>query len=235
LPVVPEPMNGIAISVFLCYSKRMKTITKVCEICGIEFTKRNNGNPHRFCSRSCGGKWHMANRKIVGPSWIGNKLRVGLAPPNKGKPSPMRGKKIKKRIKFNCSQCRDPFEIVPWIVKQNISMSGKRFCSKNCHSQYMKEYESGENSPSWVGGPKTYRGRSWRNARKEAVKRDGGTCQDCGKYKGNSIPVHHIVPFRDFDSEKEANQLNNLVCLCQPCHMYREPRPKSNHTPLWLF
>jgi DEAD/DEAH box helicase domain-containing protein len=31
--------------------------------------------------------------------------------------------------------------------------------------------------------------------------------------------VHHIVPFRTFESHAQANHLDNLVTLCPRCHM----------------
>jgi predicted HNH restriction endonuclease len=30
--------------------------------------------------------------------------------------------------------------------------------------------------------------------------------------------VHHITPIRDFDTPEEANTLDNLITLCEPCH-----------------
>ena len=91
-------------------------------------------------------------------------------------------------------------------------------CSKKCR----KIGSSGENSPRWIGGPTTYRGRGWLIERENVVKRDNGICQCCGKNVGNSIPVHHIKPFRLFETAKEANDIDNLICLCQSCHMKTE-------------
>jgi 5-methylcytosine-specific restriction protein A len=79
--------------------------------------------------------------------------------------------------------------------------------------------KSGEKSPFWVGGETTYRGKGWVEARLSAVERDKGVCQSCGKVVGRSISVHHIKPFRLFDNIKDANALDNLICLCQSCHM----------------
>lgn len=195
-------------------------IEKTCEICSKKFgVQPYRAKTARFCSKSCGGKWHMATRVMRGPSLVGNKLRLGLSPANKGKSSPQLGKKIVKYKSFKCRACNDVFEVVPWIVRQNKTKSGDRFCSKQCHSVFMAEHKSGENSPHWVGGILTYRGRGWLQARALAVSRDKGTCQRCLKFIGKSISVHHIKPFREFSSKDEANSLDNLICLCQPCHM----------------
>jgi predicted HNH restriction endonuclease len=39
--------------------------------------------------------------------------------------------------------------------------------------------------------------------------------------------VHHIRPFREFRDSAEANQRENLIGLCQSCHMKTEPRIKG--------
>jgi predicted HNH restriction endonuclease len=41
------------------------------------------------------------------------------------------------------------------------------------------------------------------------------------------LPVHHIKPFREFDHPEEANKPENLIGLCQSCHMKREPRVRK--------
>lgn len=191
-----------------------------CEQCKSEFKVQNyRKDTARFCSRSCSGKWGLSVRKMVGQNLTGNKLRLGIPPVNKGKPSPYRGKKVKVYKKFECKHCSKEFEVVPWIERQNKSKSGDRFCTKKCHSDYMAINKAGENSPQWVGGKETYRGKSWSVARKLAVVRDKGVCQKCYKIVGNRISVHHKKPFREFDCHQRANRLTNLICLCQPCHM----------------
>ena len=198
-------------------------VEKTCEVCGeIFFVKPYRAHKARFCSFACGGKWHMANRVMRGPDLTGNKLRSGLSPTNKGKPSLTKGKRLVQYGQYECSYCGKLFDIAPWIARQNNTKSGKRFCSKQCHSQYMAENESGANSSLWVGGITTYRGKGWLIARTAAVERNGGICQKCGKVIGKSIPVHHIIPFREFDAKEEANSLENLICLCQSCHMKHE-------------
>ena len=198
-------------------------INIICEVCGREFqVKPYRAKTARFCSYQCSGKWHMQNREMPHEHLIGNKFRKGKRPTNAF--TSERAKEINtvQGNIYECEYCGKEFEIKPWLERQNKSKSGNRFCSKECHSNYMSEYMSGENSPLWVGGVTTYRGKGWEKARLKAVKRDKGVCADCCKYIGESIPVHHIVPFRKFDSAKEANHIDNLVCLCQSCHMKRE-------------
>jgi 5-methylcytosine-specific restriction endonuclease McrA len=56
-------------------------------------------------------------------------------------------------------------------------------------------------------------------------------CQCCSKVqkKGRALDVHHIIPFRVFgyirnqnDLYKQANDLTNLITLCQQCHAKAE-------------
>lgn len=200
-------------------------ITKTCEICGNYFSvKPYRADKARFCSLSCGGKWHMANRKMPNEHKFGNQWRKGIRPTNAFTSEQAKAINTVHGEIHECAQCKMQFELKPWIARQNVTKSGRRFCSKSCHSTYMAANFSGENSPQWVGGPTTYRGKGWIKARALAVARDGGKCQDCGKIVGDSISVHHIKPYRFFTSSQHANDLSNLICLCQSCHMKAEQR-----------
>lgn len=61
-----------------------------------------------------------------------------------------------------------------------------------------------------------YSGKRWREARSIAVARDKGQCQDCGATE--NLHAHHIIPVKDFGSEKDAHYPANLVMLCKYCH-----------------
>jgi len=63
------------------------------------------------------------------------------------------------------------------------------------------------------------RREGWRDARWEALERDEWECQECGKNLGpGTAQVHHIRPYRGYDSTEEANRLENLKSLCPGCH-----------------
>lgn len=191
-------------------------IEKTCEICGKPFfVKPYRQFRARFCSQSCGGKWHMRHRRMRGPSLYGNTLRKGKRPANAFPVGHNKGKRLVKYITIVCENCGKAFEQAPWMSRQNKT----RYCSSECHFSHSR----GENHPRYVGGPRTYRGRGWIKQRLLVAQRDNGTCQQCGVYKGLSIPVHHITPYRAFSSPEEANRPENLICLCQSCHMKKEP------------
>lgn len=62
-------------------------------------------------------------------------------------------------------------------------------------------------------------GMEWQSIRKSVRTRDEYRCQVCGiKESGNEHHVHHKTPFRSFTDPQKANQLENLVTLCNNCH-----------------
>lgn len=78
---------------------------------------------------------------------------------------------------------------------------------------------------NWKGGCIIYYGKGWYTQKRKALERDNYMCQVCGKTKediGFYPHVHHIIPFRTFDNNKEANKLTNLVTLCPNHHIQME-------------
>jgi DEAD/DEAH box helicase domain-containing protein len=70
----------------------------------------------------------------------------------------------------------------------------------------------------WSNTPNDY-GPNWTRQRDLARARDGFLCQICGMTEGdNAHHVHHKIPFRMFESNEQANQLANLITLCNSCH-----------------
>lgn len=86
---------------------------------------------------------------------------------------------------------------------------------------------SGERTPMWRDGSskRKSRGPDWQKQRKAALQRDGYMCQRCGKTNaqelkdtGKQLSIHHIVPYRI----SRDSSLNNLISLCNVCHMQEE-------------
>lgn len=70
----------------------------------------------------------------------------------------------------------------------------------------------------WLSDKNDY-GQDWHSIRDLVRRRDGFTCAVCGmKETTREHHVHHKVPFRLFSSSEIANNINNLVTLCQDCH-----------------
>jgi DEAD/DEAH box helicase domain-containing protein len=71
---------------------------------------------------------------------------------------------------------------------------------------------------AWGADPIIY-GQDWNIQKKLARERDGFRCQVCGIIEtGRAHDVHHKIPFRQFQTYKQANRLENLVTLCSTCH-----------------
>ncbi len=70
----------------------------------------------------------------------------------------------------------------------------------------------------WSNAPNNY-GPTWPRQRDMARARDGYRCQICGTPEaGKEHHVHHKIPFRMFDTAEQANQLANLITVCNSCH-----------------
>lgn len=65
-----------------------------------------------------------------------------------------------------------------------------------------------------------YRSKAWRQTREQALRRDLFTCRDCG---GRATEVHHIIELSpdNISDPSIALGLDNLMCLCGPCHAAR--------------
>jgi len=74
----------------------------------------------------------------------------------------------------------------------------------------------------WNNDPNIY-GPNWEHQKNSARVRDNFTCQVCGIPEGKrKHDVHHITPFKMFDSFMKANELENLTTLCPRCHQQVE-------------
>jgi len=201
----------------LCGSKGRTQTAKMlieCNQCGKIFSiykrKLSQYQAH-FCSTVCRCTYIARHR-----------VTYGNPPHHTGKDHPS----YKEPTPRKCKYCGTTFYRKPWQLCARGATG--EFCSTACRSTFRHEFQSGDKSPFWVGGITTIRGKTWLEARTAAVERDKGTCRDCGVHIGESIPVHHIKPFRDFKDEYVANTLDNLVCLCPSCHAKRDSEIQHN-------
>lgn len=129
-------------------------------------------------------------------------------------------------------------ESVIVLDNQGISIDDGIFPPFEINPQPKSEDET--NSKRSVGWERY--GTDWPDIRDEVLQRDRHECQRCGisheEHKkrddlfppGKGLHVHHITPFREFDSVDEANRLENLVALCARCHAIVESPTKSFFT-----
>jgi 5-methylcytosine-specific restriction endonuclease McrA len=198
-----------------------------CEWCGEEFRTR----PSRrgtFCSFECRGEYRAENgfdarsrRSTIECETCGDAFTVPQNDAESGRSYCSRRCYLKdsEREWRGCEWCGDEYR----------GYDDERFCSLSCYGQWYSENLSGEDHPNWKGGAERYYGPSWQSQRQKALDRDGGECQVCGS---GDVHVHHIRPFRKFGvkNHAEANQLNNLICLCPRHHGQWEGIPLRPQT-----
>lgn len=92
------------------------------------------------------------------------------------------------------------------------------YCSRVCMTADYRERNTGAGNPAWRGGKWKYKGRSWAAVAERVIERDR-VCADCGT--GERLIAHHLIPQRFWLDLDRANELDNLLTLCSPCHVKR--------------
>ena len=176
--------------------KRLNIVT--CTICGKEMTRRDCELSRRpFCSKACLKVWRSEYRNT--------------------------------RSDVPCLQCGKTIRRKAHKLKDNK----QQFCGRACLGRWRSENQAGANNPLWKGGYGThYYGPNWPMQQRAARKRDGYKCRHCGKtakQNKRTLDVHHIKPFCEFsyipdqnETYLQANDLTNLITLCQVCHKRAE-------------
>jgi 5-methylcytosine-specific restriction endonuclease McrA len=193
-------------------SPKYSRVAVVCNQCGNVFERnpyRVSKSKHRFCSRACKTAWARSSwpRGAENPHYT--------------------------TVEVPCAQCGAVLQRQPW----QANGYKHQFCDKACHGAWISKHQTGEAAPNWRGGrmvqrpPLSY-GPNWKRQRKAARKRDNYTCQHCGITEtqlGAQLDVHHKQPFRTFgyikgqnDHYLVANDLSNLISLCERCHTIEE-------------
>lgn len=181
--------------------------TKNCEVCGSEFQVRPaNEDRRKTCSQECQAEYFKEKYAGEGSHWWDGG-----------------------RVDLECEICGETFQA------QKSSIDRRKTCSRDCRKEYLSREYSGENSHEWKGGSIDYYGPNWEDKRKQALERDNSQCQVCGTTDHNmdsDLEVHHITPLRKFVNEysgseayERANDLDNLVTVCRPCHRKWERMP----------
>ncbi|MCR2018076.1 MULTISPECIES: HNH endonuclease [Bacillus subtilis group] len=72
-----------------------------------------------------------------------------------------------------------------------------------------------------------YRSDAWKAMREYIYQRDGGTCNECGRFVfGQNAHIHHVIPI----SKQPELKLDetNLILLCPKCHAKIENQEKQS-------
>ena len=208
-------------------------VTVNCGWCGAELQMpkaRVKSQEHFFCrGTDCRSKWMSVTiplRKYDKPHYGSKEITCDDC----GKTFRRQNHAIHKRN--YCSECCPPrgasgdTELTCDNCDKNFLRPNHRdkgqkyiFCSPSCKKEFMR----GDKIYNYKGGYEPYYGPNWREQRRKARERDSYTCQHCGIHQSKldrALDVHHIVPFCEFGLANyiQANDLQNLLSLCQSCH-----------------
>lgn len=144
---------------------------------------------------------------------------------------------LRENAKYCSDECADKAGVTSGVVecgncgkeyteyRHKIERDTACFCCEDCY----RKWSRGSNSPHWKGGRNGYRGPNWDKQREKAIFRYGDQCAVCGD---KSKPqVHHMIPYREFESHEEANAIGNLIVLC-PSHHIEADRHYDKHNEI---
>jgi hypothetical protein len=123
-----------------------------------------------------------------------------------------------------------------WLKKHDIAT--RPMSEIRAHKQWGVSGEQngmygkrGAETSNWKGGvtPERqafYASRKWAQSCQQVWRRDGATCQRCGKHgsKATTLHVHHIISFAYKETRADAD---NLVLLCNKCHRFVHSRKNT--------
>jgi len=167
-----------------------------CEICGKEFLQVHKGHKHT-CSPEC----NIKRQHLIGKSRREEIRKALFSVP---------------RICEFCSK-----EYLP-------NMYHQKYCSDKCQQAYKKarEREKFNNLPDEEKNriissrSMKYRYKRFRENYVKCLERDNDQCVLCGGTE--KIVVHHLdgkgEKIRGVRTEKQNNELSNLITLCDSCH-----------------
>lgn len=210
---------------------RRRRVECVCEICGCKFEalqKRVEKGGAKYCSKKCMGVGARDNYIVSCSNCEKSFKTTKYKYVNREKFFCSRAcfRQYAPPIERNCLSCGKSILVQQYKVKRNQGL----YCSKACYGLS----ERAENNYKWKGGGKVYYGENWVTQRKLTRERDGGICQICHRKPNRGerrFAVHHIKPFRSFNGDWEsANQLSNLIVLCDQCH----PKAENGLIPVPL-
>lgn len=196
--------------------------TIVCKFCSKDFTVAKAKRHREYCGRSCQSKAivkkdsrkktacvecgkifdHYGDRILCSVKCNAkymSKMRLGENNPSY---------KLDKEIEQECLNCNEVFV---------YTMSGRhksrlpKYCTKECWDEFQK----GKNRT--LDGPACYGTKypvAFKKIKEKIRTRDNNQCILCSSTASGErrIPVHHV------DYDKNNNEENNLVCLCERCH-----------------
>lgn len=183
-----------------------RQVSRTCETCGLEFSVHRARGHARFCSRECQAT------KIIKQCPV---CKAEITAKRSAAPK-----------RLTCS--RRCLAVLRGIENRSPRQGQKKSTEEREKiSEGLRKHYKWSPAKHWnyQGGPWKSRRGGWLRQREAARERDGNTCQACLRSAaslGKNIPIHHIKPYREFADPEAANDLDNLISLCQSCHMKAE-------------
>lgn len=139
-------------------------------------------------------------------------------------PSPRKGIKLSDETKQKLREA-NLGKVTPDLVRKKLSEAGKGKTPWNKGKTYSSPKQSlamrKENNSNWKGGisfdpyPE-----GWVDDLKDSIrKRDNYVCQICGIFQDELIGFHKKLHVHHIDYNKKNLDPNNLIALCNSCHM----------------
>jgi hypothetical protein len=195
------------------YAHERTHVNRICEVCGKHFDIVLSvvlKGKAKYCSQACMGIAARRNTTFTCLT-CGKEVERRLSTGGEYCSRQCAAAHRNSRETLICAYCKSSFEV------HKSTASWRKYCSQKCYAFAHR----GVNHELWRGGSRKDRGLNWPTQRDLAYKRDGGICQICNQKpkKGRKNSVHHIRKYREFNGDYvTANDLSNLITLCQHCH-----------------
>jgi endogenous inhibitor of DNA gyrase (YacG/DUF329 family) len=137
-----------------------------------------------------------------------------------------------KQVAVKCANCGTEYS----VHRYRHERTERHFCDESCMGAWASENRHGPDNPNWRGGKSVYDAVkkalgnvSWETQRTR-TREHGDSCRLCGGGGGpdQDLHAHHIIPILAGGS----NHPDNLMLLCQPCHITVEHRTREVVDPV---
>lgn len=229
-----------------------------CSYCNKEIKRKvfHKNCKNRFCNNECKGEWQKEERRKQGftKEWIYEQYwTLGKSADQIAKEIKKNPKTVWFWFKADNIPTRPRGSEYGQQFKkgQESAFKGKKHTEENKekirqkrledgHVPYLKNgihwlKHEGAVSPNYKGGisperQSFYSSIEWSEAVKKIWERDNAICQRCGKKHNieenrGTFHIHHIESF--LNKEKRAD-IDNLILLCRPCHLWVHSKKNIN-------
>ena len=229
-----------------------------CSFCSAEVMRRPMKSGRYYCDTICKSAWQRLQKPVT-REWLYQKYviegvsandiailvkrsqkRVWSWLENEGIPTRPRGHDDRLRFKKGQTSAFKGHKHTDETRKalSDLAISTGRVPYDPAVGSYMKG-RKGADTPNWKGGvtperSACYSSREWKDAVKSVWKRSGASCERCEKKHTESdrgkFDIHHIISFAD---RRFRCDPDNLVLLCDACHIFVHSRENVNKE--WLL